>query len=147
MNNQTIHEDQLPATMTDAEYSAWFAESHVEDGVRVGPARMPSAILDVIEPTPPIPEGDARLYLACQEIRAAWVEIARLRQWKQDACNVMTKWEKVWEALGRPGKLGRSKADGALVEVERLRHHELLHPCEGADCHCDDVARTLEVKN
>lgn len=31
------YEDQLPPTMTDAEYDAWFALSRVEDGVRVGP--------------------------------------------------------------------------------------------------------------
>jgi predicted amidophosphoribosyltransferase len=31
------YEDQLPSTMTDAQYDAWYAESWIEDGVRVGP--------------------------------------------------------------------------------------------------------------
>lgn len=34
-----MHEDELPEDMTDAEYDAWFAHSHVPDGVgcRMGP--------------------------------------------------------------------------------------------------------------
>lgn len=48
-------------------------------------------------------------------------EQERLHRWKREACEVMTKWESVWEALGKPGKLGRSKAEGALAEVENLR--------------------------
>ncbi len=87
--------------------------------------RMSPSTLNLIEPRPPIEEQDAPLYLACQEIQAAWNELAQLRQWKREACDVMSKWEKVWEALGRPGKLGRSKAEGALVEVERLRKLEV----------------------
>lgn len=31
------YEDQLPATITDQEYSAWFTRSRIQDGVRVGP--------------------------------------------------------------------------------------------------------------
>lgn len=48
-------------------------------------------------------------------------EHERLHRWKREASEVMSKWEAVWEALGRPGKLGRSKAEGALAEVENLR--------------------------
>lgn len=48
-------------------------------------------------------------------------EVKSLQQWKREACEVIGKWERVHEALGKPGKLGKSKADGALAEVERLR--------------------------
>lgn len=47
--------------------------------------------------------------------------IEQLERWKREACEVMTKWEAVWDALGRPGKLGRSKAEGALAEVVKLK--------------------------
>jgi len=32
-----MYEDQLPESMTDAEYNAWFAQSTLVDGVRMGP--------------------------------------------------------------------------------------------------------------
>lgn len=48
-------------------------------------------------------------------------EQERLHRWKREACEVMTKWEAVWESLGRPGELGRSKAEGVLAEAENLR--------------------------
>ena len=35
--NELIYEDTLPANITDAEYDAWYAESQVIDGVRMGP--------------------------------------------------------------------------------------------------------------
>lgn len=37
-------------------------------------------------------------------------ELQRLRQWKAEATEVLTAWEQVWEAAGRPGRLGESKA-------------------------------------
>ncbi len=33
------YEDELPASISDSEYSDWFAASAVVDGVRVGPRR------------------------------------------------------------------------------------------------------------
>lgn len=48
-------------------------------------------------------------------------EIERLRGWKESAMSVMAEWDAVFEALGRPGPLGGSKATSALAEVERLR--------------------------
>ena len=32
-----MYEDELPADMSDEEYDAWFARSHVVCGVRMGP--------------------------------------------------------------------------------------------------------------
>jgi len=32
-----IYEDELPADMPQADYDAWYAESRVIDGVRMGP--------------------------------------------------------------------------------------------------------------
>lgn len=46
-------------------------------------------------------------------------ELAQLRKWKAEAAEVLMKWEAVWQALGRPGPLGRSKAENSLAEVER----------------------------
>lgn len=43
---------------------------------------------------------------------------ARLRQWKREAITVLTAWEAVWEAAGRPGRLGQSKAEAMLKWVE-----------------------------
>lgn len=64
----------------------------------------------------------SEIELLCkQEQAVGYAEQERLHRWKREACEVMTKWEAVWEALGRPGELGRSKAEGALAEVENLR--------------------------
>ena len=45
-------------------------------------------------------------------------EIERLRAWKAEAIEVIRSWEQVWEALGRPGRLGESKAVAVLHAVE-----------------------------
>lgn len=37
-------------------------------------------------------------------------ELKRLAAWKDSALTVMESWEEVWEAAGKPGKLGCSKA-------------------------------------
>lgn len=34
---ETMYEDELPESITDEEYSAWFDMSTVVDGVRIGP--------------------------------------------------------------------------------------------------------------
>lgn len=47
-------------------------------------------------------------------------EVERLRSWKREALEVIRAWERVHEALGRPGALGESKAAASLREVERL---------------------------
>lgn len=48
------------------------------------------------------------------------VENDELRGWKESAINVLSEWDEVFDALGRPGKLGASKAESALTEVERM---------------------------
>lgn len=39
IEKQTMHEDELPKTMTDEEYDAWYAQSTIPDGggCRIGP--------------------------------------------------------------------------------------------------------------
>ena len=37
-------------------------------------------------------------------------EVRELEAWKESAMMVLGEWEKVWEAAGKPGKLGASKA-------------------------------------
>lgn len=46
------------------------------------------------------------------------VELERLRAWKAEALIVLAEWEKVWEAAGRPGRLGESKATSVLRLLE-----------------------------
>lgn len=48
-------------------------------------------------------------------------EIERLRDWKESALVQLSAWDEVYEALGRPGPLGRSMQENALVEIQRLR--------------------------
>lgn len=46
-------------------------------------------------------------------------ELARLEGWKFEAMVVLGKWDEVFEALGKPGAIGASKADASLAEVNR----------------------------
>lgn len=48
-------------------------------------------------------------------------EVEPLEVWKESAIKVMGEWDKVWTALGNPGKLGESTATASLAEVVRLR--------------------------
>ena len=54
----------------------------------------------------------------------ATAEIERLRSWKAEATEVLGSWEEVWEALGRPGRLGESKAAAVLRAVKNGRNGE-----------------------
>lgn len=45
------------------------------------------------------------------------LELQQLRRWKDEALAVLNEWEQVWEALGRPGQLGESKAAAVLQHV------------------------------
>ena len=47
-------------------------------------------------------------------------ETADLRGWKDSAMAVLADWDRVFDALGQPGPLGRSKAANALAELDRL---------------------------
>lgn len=45
-------------------------------------------------------------------------EIDRLKRWQAEATEVLDRWERVYWALGSPGRLGQSKADAALAAVQ-----------------------------
>lgn len=55
------------------------------------------------------------------ELEAQAARITELERWKAEALVVLGQWDEVWEALGRPGPLGSSKAVEALTEAHRLR--------------------------
>lgn len=44
-----------------------------------------------------------------------------LLRWKDEALTVLSQWEKVWQAAGRPGPLGRSMAENTADEIARLK--------------------------
>lgn len=47
-------------------------------------------------------------------------ETERLRQWKAEALVVLAQWDEVWDALGRPGGLGESRAEASKAKVLRI---------------------------
>lgn len=47
-------------------------------------------------------------------------EVELLMDWKRDAMRVLNGWDRVWEALGKPGPLGAMKSANALAAVQRL---------------------------
>jgi hypothetical protein len=67
---------------------------------------------------PPVDPADMRVPTG--PAPGARTEIDRLRRWKAEAMAVLGDWEKVYEALGRPGQLGESKAKASEAEVLRL---------------------------
>jgi hypothetical protein len=61
-------------------------------------------------------------------VRDAWrtligqdAELQDLVRWKDEALAVLSQWEKVWQAAGRPGPLGRSMAENTAAEIARLK--------------------------
>ena len=52
--------------------------------------------------------------------KAQSAKIAELEEWKESAMKVLSKWDEVYEAAGRPGKLGGSKAEA----VKRYLNNE-----------------------
>ena len=55
-----------------------------------------------------------------QVLTAEREQMARLEAWKAEAVEVLGQWEQVWEAAGRPGPLGGSKAEAvARMLTER----------------------------
>lgn len=53
-------------------------------------------------------------------LAAAADELEHLARWKAEAVEVLSAWEKVWAAAGRPGPLGGSKAEAvARLYTER----------------------------
>lgn len=55
------------------------------------------------------------------DLRAAATELRRLEAWKREALIALAEWDEVFDALGRPGQWGASKAESARAEVERIR--------------------------
>lgn len=51
----------------------------------------------------------------------AWREVARLRQWKAEADEVLAAWEGVWMIAGQPWRRGETQAQAVAREVQRLR--------------------------
>ena len=51
----------------------------------------------------------------------AWREVARLRQWKAEAEEVLAAWEGVWMIAGQPWRRGETQAQAVAREVQRLR--------------------------
>lgn len=47
--------------------------------------------------------------------------LTSLARWKNEALVILGEWDLVWEALGRPGRIGESKAKESLDEVLELR--------------------------
>lgn len=45
-------------------------------------------------------------------------EIDFLRRWRAEAVVVLDEWDRVWDAAGRPGQPGRSKAAAVLDWVQ-----------------------------
>jgi hypothetical protein len=55
------------------------------------------------------------------ELAEAEAERDRLAAWKAEALQVLTAWEQAWEASGRPGALGTSKAAAVREHMQALR--------------------------
>jgi hypothetical protein len=64
--------------------------------------------------------GTAILDLADMSDRAhaAEAEVESLLAWKESAMRVLAEWDLVHDALGRPGRLGDSKAAASLAAVK-----------------------------
>jgi len=63
-------------------------------------------------------------------------ELERLRAWKAEAMFVLGQWEQAWEAAGRPGALGTSKAIATAEEIRRLRDDEEFWRCRSFEHRC-----------
>lgn len=49
-------------------------------------------------------------------------EVRELEAWKESAMMVLGEWEKVWEAAGKPGKWGTSKAVSVREYLDNRRN-------------------------
>lgn len=55
------------------------------------------------------------------EVADLAAQTAELRAWKREASAVLAEWERVFNALGRPGPLGHSKPANVLAQVEAIK--------------------------
>jgi chromosome segregation ATPase len=76
----------------------------------------------------------AGLVLA-QEVERLEGECDGLRRWKSEAIAVLTELDASWEAAGRPGRLGQSKARSLGAEVTRSQRE------------CDELRAELDRVN
>lgn len=75
--------------------------------------------------------------------------VTRLWQWKAEATEVIAGWERVWDAMGRPGQLGRSKSDGCLEALGRQAAASTLATvtCPEGTCDgCPDAAACAALR-
>jgi hypothetical protein len=77
-------------------------------------------------------------------------EIERLRKWKAEATAVLAAWDSVWEAAGRPGRLGSSKPEQTADEIARLRTagqalYDVLDQMWKCGLRRDDVALAMDI--
>jgi len=49
-----------------------------------------------------------------RDVEPLFDSVEHLIRWKAEAMMVLDEWERVWEAAGRPGALGESKARAML---------------------------------
>lgn len=56
-------------------------------------------------------------------LRAAAAALREAEPWRESAMARLAEWDAVFDALGRPGPLGASKAESALREVKRAIAH------------------------
>lgn len=47
--------------------------------------------------------------------------VGQLRSWKNLAMQVLAEWDKIHEELGKPGRLGQTKSNASLEEVQRWK--------------------------
>lgn len=52
------------------------------------------------------------------ECESALREIDNLRRWKAEAEVVIEEWDQLWEEVGCPGELGKTKAAGLLAALK-----------------------------
>lgn len=68
-----------------------------------------------------IDAANQRSMTAFDEVKKLQQQVRDLQAWKESAMTVLGEWEEVWEAVGKPGRLGASKA---MSVRECLSNHE-----------------------
>lgn len=89
-----------------------------------------AALADNVDMDRPLPEA-IQCYL---ELGALRVRLADLRQWKQEATEVLRAWDLVWDQAGRPGPLGSSKPEAVSRALVRLHEALRRHVVDWGEC-------------
>jgi hypothetical protein len=68
-------------------------------------------------------EGDFYLdgFVEAEFAESLEADLVNLTDWKSGAMIVLSEWESVWEACGKPGHLGQSKAGAVLSMIKQTR--------------------------